>query len=58
MLSRQHYKLIADAIAQMRPEADEAIVDRVVDRLCEAFAKDNPKFNRKRFEKACERADS
>ena len=58
MFSRRHYEAIAHALRNARPEKHwdankHAQFLITVDRLSNAFAEDNPKFNREKFLAAC-----
>lgn len=60
-MTKKHYEMIAKVLAKRREQYNdamwwdhmEAIAD-VADGLAGAFDKDNPKFDRDRFLKACE----
>ena len=60
MLSRKHYRLIAQAIADSGTEDesgwDKKLIDKneLVNNLSMKFKRDNNLFNRSRFEDACE----
>ncbi len=51
MMSRKHYELIADVISSARSAGEW---DRLVMDLGEILRGDNPRFNFKRFERACQ----
>lgn len=44
----------AKVIQSVLPSAFEAFVDCIIGNLANTFAEDNPRFDRKRFYRACE----
>ena len=56
MFSKGHYELIANAINRELKQCktyNTVIMKRVINDLCEVFAKDNPRFSREAFIEAC-----
>ena len=54
MFSKAHYQLLAEAInRELMREAEQVCMKRLIDDLCETFAKDNPNFRREQFIEAC-----
>lgn len=65
MLSRKHYKLIAKALNNVKPYDQDTLKNESYNKQCQAFfmdvidslsdelIKDNPKFKKERFLKAC-----
>jgi len=55
-----HYDMIADAVSRGWSEFNgtevdsDVVAEAIIDRLGDAFHSDNPKFDRERFEAACE----
>jgi hypothetical protein len=63
-MTRKDYRAISDVMSTLRKAAaygsfnewthqDYDAIDKAVDELCDVFAADNPRFDRKRFLKAC-----
>lgn len=51
MFTRQHYKKIAEVLANIQPLSQRA---SIVAKFTNLFATDNPRFDAERFEEACE----
>ena len=53
MFTRQHYKVIANAILR---STNNTNIDKrlLVNLLCSHFALDNPRFNEEQFRQACD----
>ena len=54
MMSRKHYRAIAEVIDEMEVRVSTI---KLVERLADVFADDNPNFNRKKFREACYKRD-
>jgi hypothetical protein len=49
-MTRKHFEMIAKAIRSLPPEFRRALAENLADQL----AKENPRFDRKRFIAACQ----
>ena len=57
--TRKHYRMVADAIRETRIEQECSFRDctnigRVQNQIARMFARDNGRFDRTRFDRACE----
>lgn len=58
MFSRRHYEAIAEVIRNVGNQTSEnplTVWERFVDDLADLFHADNERFDRAKFEEACER---
>jgi len=57
MFSKRHYEAIAEVMRTLTHQCDhwDAALEEVKERLGDLFAADNEKFNRAKWEEACER---
>jgi hypothetical protein len=54
MFQKRQYQAIALALQYVESDIDGQAHERVIKELADVFARDNPNFERGRFERACQ----